>query len=63
MKHEYMTTTEVAHYLRTPTATLRYWRHKGYGPKGIRVGRRVLYDLAEVEAWLAQVANDNMRRS
>lgn len=58
MKHEYMTTNEVARYLRTPPATLRYWRHKGIGPKGIRVGRRVLYDLADVEAWLQQAAAD-----
>lgn len=34
-----------------PLATIRQWRHKGYGPKGFPVGRYVRYRLADVEAW------------
>ena len=36
-----------------PEATLRYWRHLGTGgPKSARVGRRVMYREADVEAWI-----------
>jgi len=46
-----LTTEEVADRLRTSPATVRYWRHAGIGPAGVRVGRRVLYDEAEVIRW------------
>lgn len=39
----YFTTSEVASRYRTAPSTVRYWRHIGYGPKGVKVGRRVLY--------------------
>lgn len=39
----YFTTDEVAERYRTTPATVRYWRHTGYGPHGVKVGRRVLY--------------------
>ncbi|MGN6600696.1 MAG: helix-turn-helix transcriptional regulator [Actinomycetes bacterium] len=47
-----LTTEETAERLRTPAGTLRYWRHIGYGPKGIKVGKRVLYKQDDVDAWL-----------
>ncbi len=45
----YLKTAEVAERFRTVPATVRYWRHVGYGPKGIKVGRRVLYLESEVQ--------------
>jgi predicted DNA-binding transcriptional regulator AlpA len=33
-------------------ATLRYWRHLGTGPRSFRLGRRVVYRLADVGAWI-----------
>ncbi|MGB3258888.1 MAG: helix-turn-helix domain-containing protein [Ornithinimicrobium sp.] len=55
-----MTTSEVAELLRTPQATLRYWRHTGTGPRSFKMGpRRVMYRRADVEAWVeAQYAAD-----
>lgn len=50
----YLTTSEVADKLRTPIETVRYWRHVGKGPKSFKVGRRVLYDIADVEAFIAE---------
>lgn len=47
-----MTTAEVAERVRTTPATVRYWRHKGTGPAALKVGRRVLYRVHDVEAWL-----------
>lgn len=50
---ELMTTAEVAELLRTPAATLRYWRHLRTGPRSFRVGpRRVAYKRSDVLAWL-----------
>ena len=49
---ELMTTAEVAELLRTPAETVRYWRHVGIGPRSFKVGRRVLYDRKDVEAFL-----------
>jgi excisionase family DNA binding protein len=48
----YLTTEEVGQALRTPTETVRYWRHVGKGPASFKIGRRVLYDEADVQAWI-----------
>ena len=50
--HELLTITEVAELLRTPVATLRYWRHLGIGPASFRIGRRVMYRRTDVEEWI-----------
>ena len=51
---EYLKTTEVAEHYRTSEATVRYWRHIGYGPKGVKFGRRVLYPSAEIARFDAE---------
>jgi DNA-binding transcriptional MerR regulator len=50
-----LTTEEVAERYRTSASTVRYWRAIGYGPKGRRVGRRVLYDEQDVLAFWASL--------
>lgn len=50
-----LTTEEVAQRYRTSASTVRYWRAIGYGPKGRRVGRRVLYDEQDVQAFWASL--------
>lgn len=53
-----MTTAEVAEYLKTAEATLRYWRHRNEGPKAFRLGgKRVMYRRQDVDAWLMQQIN------
>ena len=52
----YRTTAEVAERYRTTPSTVRYWRHVGYGPEGIKVGRRVLYSEEELSRFEAQLA-------
>lgn len=47
----WLTTEDIAKRFRTSPGTVRYWRHMSYGPEGVRIGRRTLYDLAEVERW------------
>ena len=56
-----MTTEEVAGYLRTSPATVRFWRYRDYGPPSLKVGRRVLYAEADVEAWLKRVRLEGRR--
>jgi excisionase family DNA binding protein len=48
-----MTTAEVAELLRSPSETVRFWRHVGRGPKYFKLGRRVLYAREDVEQWIA----------
>jgi hypothetical protein len=47
----WLTTGEVGERYRVPPETIRYWRHISYGPRGVKIGRHVLYALDEVERW------------
>lgn len=50
---------EVAERLRQSPDTLRYWRSTGTGPASGKLGRRVVYREADVDAWVdAQFAAD-----
>lgn len=57
-KARYLTTQEVADTLRTPAETVRYWRHVGKGPASFKIGRRVLYDAVDVEAFIAEARGE-----
>lgn len=48
-----LTTDEVSERTGVPGATLRYFRYLGTGPRSYKLGRRIVYDLADVEAWVA----------
>jgi len=54
MENDLLYTTEVAAMLRTTPETVRYWRHMGTGPKSFKIGRRVLYQRADVDSFLAE---------
>lgn len=43
---------EAAEFLRTPVATLRYWRATNTGPKSARLGGRIVYKKADLEKWI-----------
>ncbi|MFD8471923.1 helix-turn-helix transcriptional regulator [Streptomyces globisporus] len=60
---EYLTTADVAARYRTAASTVRYWRHIGYGPKGVKVGRRILYSQAEIERFERDLANEQNKKS
>ena len=47
-----LTPEEVAERLRRPVATVRFWRARGIGPRGARVGGRVFYRESDVERWI-----------
>jgi excisionase family DNA binding protein len=58
---ELLTITEAAELLRSPVATLRYWRHLGTGPRSFRLGRRVLYRRADLRTWIDAQADQISR--
>ncbi len=49
-----MSARDTAERLGTPLQTFYDWRKHGRGPKGYRLGGRVLFRWSEVEAWLQQ---------
>lgn len=51
-----MSAEEVGGYLQVPIATLYQWKHKGTGPRAIRVGRWLRYRRRDVDAWLDEQA-------
>jgi excisionase family DNA binding protein len=53
---EYFTVAEVAERYRTSEGTVRFWRHAGRGPKGVKVGRHVLYPAEEIARYDAEIA-------
>jgi predicted DNA-binding transcriptional regulator AlpA len=53
----YLTLPEVAEHYRTTEGTVRYWRHTGTGPRGVKLGTRVLYPRAEIERFDRQLAH------
>lgn len=55
---ELLTIQQLAELLQVPVATIYRWRHRGEGPRGIRVsGRHVRYRRADVEKFLEERAD------
>lgn len=50
---EYLTRAQLAALLQMHPKTLEAQARAGKGPKLLKVGRRVLYRRADVDAWLA----------
>jgi predicted DNA-binding transcriptional regulator AlpA len=48
-----LTAEEVAERIRVPVATIRYLRSMRRFAPGIRVGRRVVWDVVDVDEWLS----------
>ena len=51
MSGNWMTVTEFAREAHVPTRTVYRWNCFDLGPTPYRIGRRVLYKRADVEAW------------
>lgn len=50
---KYLTTEETAKYVRCSPRTLEAKRQDGTGPKFVKAGRKVLYRISDLEAWMA----------
>ncbi|MFJ6621211.1 helix-turn-helix transcriptional regulator [Kitasatospora sp. NPDC091335] len=51
------TAQELADHLQVPLDTVYGWKHRGQGPKAIKVGRHLRYRWTEVEAWLDDLSS------
>ncbi len=51
---ELWTIDQVSEFLTVPVGTLYPWRHRGYGPPAMRIGRSLRYDAAAVRRWLVE---------
>ena len=49
----FLTPDELASRYRIPKPTAAKWRWNGSGPAFVKLGSRVLYREADVEAWIA----------
>lgn len=47
-----LSTREASKYLSLPELTLRYYRHMGKGPASYLMGRRVFYDVTDLDAFV-----------
>ncbi len=57
-----LTPIQLAEILSVPVDTLRSWRSRGVGPPALKVGRFVRYQPADVQAWMAALADQDHRR-
>jgi DNA-binding transcriptional MerR regulator len=55
---QYLTTEEVAELFRVPVHTVHYWRTCKTGPRGVRIGKRVLYSVHDIDEWFRRRADD-----
>jgi excisionase family DNA binding protein len=51
MTDNLMNIQEVARYLRVPVPTIRWLRQEGRFAPAMKVGRRLVWDLADVREW------------
>jgi excisionase family DNA binding protein len=58
-----LTVDEVSAYLKVPVGTLYNWRSRGEGPRAARLGRHLRYRRSDLEAWIAERARADTRRS
>jgi predicted DNA-binding transcriptional regulator AlpA len=49
---ELLTIEQVSADYGFPVPTLYGWRHRGVGPASVRLGARVRYRRADIEAWI-----------
>lgn len=47
-----LTPEQVSELLGIPVGTLYGWRHKGNGPRAIKIGRHLRYRRSDVDGWI-----------
>ena len=51
----------LATYLGVPVATVYDWRGRHLGPPAYRIGKRLMFAVPDIEAWLQQRRDPNGR--
>lgn len=57
-----LTIDEVADRLRVPVLTVRWLRQEGRFAPAIRVGRRLVWEASDIDAWLEQQRETGVAR-
>lgn len=52
MQKTLLSSKQLSRILNKSKGTLARWRLEGCGPKFIKIGRDVMYDLAEINSWI-----------
>jgi excisionase family DNA binding protein len=47
-----LTAHDIADYLDVSVQTVYWWRSKGRGPKGMRIGRHLRFQMSDFLEWL-----------
>lgn len=63
MTPTFLTTLELADRWRVSPRTIEHWRAIGRAPQAVRLGRRVLYRLTDIEALEIQEYNRLLQRA
>lgn len=50
--HRSVDTLGAHEYTGVLPSTLAYWRKRGEGPRWYKIGRRVMYDIADLDAFI-----------
>ena len=56
---ELLTPEELAAELKRPVGTMYKWHQRGLGPKGIRLGRTIVFRRDDVLSWLDEQAKQS----
>jgi predicted DNA-binding transcriptional regulator AlpA len=56
MSRKLMRLLEISKETGVPVATLRFYRHKGIGPKTFKLGRNVVAFADDVDTWIDEQA-------
>jgi predicted site-specific integrase-resolvase len=54
MEKKFLNNKEAAEYLRVKEETMEVWRVRGRGPRFRRAGRRILYAIEDIEAFIGE---------
>jgi excisionase family DNA binding protein len=60
---ELLTIQDVADLTRSTVDAIYQWRRRGKGPKGVRVGNKLLFRPRDIEAWLESRAESHVREA
>ena len=51
--------SKISGYTGIATQTHARWRHEGFGPMYVRLGRRIFYKAGDVRAWINERVRQN----
>ena len=50
---EYLTTSDLAHLTHSTQAAVHQMRARGEGPRGFKIGNKILFRRDDIEQWIA----------